>query len=301
MIERIPLNSLKFFYFCALYGSVTVAANKLYVTQSAVSKQIKNLEFKMSVSLFIKVGRKLLLTQQGEKLFECCEKIFTQLDDCLNHLKNADNQNRQLVLSCEPTISMKWLIPRLVEFNQQHKDFEIILLTGGGKIDFEEKKVDLAIRRNDFDWGEHIYSEKLVDEYMAAVSKVDDKMQNNKKLILTSSRPNLYKDLKGKKLVDNQLLAYEKNILEHFYLCIEASLANLGTSIVSIYMVEKEINSGLLHYSSDPKADGSSYYLLSRYTFEEDTRKLIFKEWLKSEFQASERAILTRYHNNLQS
>ena len=52
MIERISLNSLKFFYFVAKYGSVTLAAKKLFVTQSAVSKQIYNLEEALNTSLF---------------------------------------------------------------------------------------------------------------------------------------------------------------------------------------------------------------------------------------------------------
>ncbi|AZB91185.1 LysR family transcriptional regulator [Acinetobacter pittii] len=52
MIERISLNSLKFFYFVAKYGSVTLAAKKLFVTQSAVSKQIYNLEEALNTTLF---------------------------------------------------------------------------------------------------------------------------------------------------------------------------------------------------------------------------------------------------------
>ncbi|OBX76080.1 LysR family transcriptional regulator [Moraxella atlantae] len=299
MIERTPLNGLKFFYFCGLYGSVTVAADKLHVTQSAVSKQIKNLEDVLHIKLFIKVGRKLSLTKQGEILFACCEKIFLQLDDCLTDLTTANKPSAQLVLSCEPTISMKWLIPRLVEFNQLYKEVDIVLLTGGGKVEFEEKNVDLAIRRNDFDWGEHIYSEKLADEYIVAVNKAGAVLPTNEKLILTSSRPNLYKNLRLNRLISKQLLSYEKNVLEHFYLCIEAALANLGTAIVSIYMVEREINHGLLRYASTPVMDGSAYYLLSRYTFEEDPRKVVFKEWLKIQFTASEEAMLSQYQYKL--
>ncbi len=54
MIERLSLNSLKFFYYVAIEGSVTIAAERLYVTQSAVSRQIKNLEDLLNVALFEK-------------------------------------------------------------------------------------------------------------------------------------------------------------------------------------------------------------------------------------------------------
>ena len=57
MIERVSLNSLKFFYFVARYESVTLAAEKLFVTQGAVSKQLKNLEESLSCNLFVREGK----------------------------------------------------------------------------------------------------------------------------------------------------------------------------------------------------------------------------------------------------
>ena len=59
MIERLSLNSLKYFYYVATYGSVTLAAQKLFVTQSAVSKQLKNLENDLGIDLFDRVNKKL--------------------------------------------------------------------------------------------------------------------------------------------------------------------------------------------------------------------------------------------------
>ncbi|MDO5651764.1 MAG: LysR substrate-binding domain-containing protein [Moraxella sp.] len=292
MIERLSLNALKFFYFCALYGSVTLAAEKLCLTQGAVSKQIKNLEAALHTKLFVKTGRKLVLTAQGEVLFRCCEQVFGQLRECLDSLAHTDNTHRQLVLSCEPTISMKWLIPRLVEFHRLHQDIEIVLLTGGGQVDFAEKNIDLAIRRNDFEWHEDLYAVKLAGEYIAVVGRQEQAINHQPKLILSASRADLWKRLNMHKLVNKQTLQYEKIVLEHFYLCIEAALANLGVSVVSAYMVEKEINSGVLKYISAPVADGSAYYLLSRGGFDKDERKAVFKAWLKAEFMASERRIL---------
>lgn len=72
MIERLSLNSLKFFYYVARYQSVTEAAEKLFVTQSAVSKQLKSLEDSLGIEIFFREGRMLKLTQDGEVLFECC-------------------------------------------------------------------------------------------------------------------------------------------------------------------------------------------------------------------------------------
>ena len=48
-------------------------------------------------------------------------------------------------------------------------DFDVILITGGGSVDFKKDNIDIAIRRNDFDWGAHIFSKKIADEYIAMV------------------------------------------------------------------------------------------------------------------------------------
>ena len=68
MIERLSLNSLKFFYYVAIEGSVTIAAERLYVTQSAVSRQIKNLEDLLNITLFERKNKSLILTAEGKVL-----------------------------------------------------------------------------------------------------------------------------------------------------------------------------------------------------------------------------------------
>ena len=76
---------------------------------------------------------------------------------------------------------------------------------------------------------------------------------------------------------------YEKRYLEHFYLCVEAALAGLGTAWVSFLMVQKELDTGLLATTTPPVLDGSAYYLLSDIPFEQDEGKLAFLDWLKTQ------------------
>lgn len=284
MIEKIPLNSLKFFYFVAKCGSVTAAAEKLFVTQSAVSKQIHNLEEYLNIVLFVRKNKTLVITSDGQKLFNCCHHVFSQLDECLINLNN--NGKKQLILSCEPTISMKWLIPRLSKFKELGHDFEIVLLTGGGVVDFEKNKIDIAIRRNDFSWGEHIYSEKIVDEYIVIARKTN--FHVNTELLISTSRPKFFYNMSKIFGIKDSLSKYSKTELEHFYLCLEGCLAGLGDTIISIYMIEKELECNLLKKISTPVHDGSSYYLLSHTAFETDHRKIIFLNWLRHEMYESQ-------------
>ena len=297
MIEKISLNSLKFFYYVAQHGSVTLASQKLFVTQSAVSKQIKNLEDALGLILFDRVNKKLVLTSNGSLLFACCQQVFAKLDDCLVDLKNQQYEKKQLVLSCEPTISMKWLIPRLAEFNSLNYGFEIVLLTGGGIVDFQGKSIDIALRRNDFEWDKNIFHEKIIEEYIVAVRNTRTDQTNT--LLLTSSRPHLWQHINKSKLVSSDILSYEHMVLEHFYLCIEGCLAGLGTAIVSIFMVEKEISHQFLELVHPPVADSSSYHLLSYYPFYEDERKVIFKNWLKIEMTRSKEQFMKNLQDKL--
>lgn len=242
MIERLSLNSLKFFYYVARYESVTIAAEKLFVTQGAVSKQLKNLDETLGYALFSREGRSLILTDQGRILFECCQQVFQQIDQCLIQLQGEKKSQNILIVSCEPTIAMKWLIPRLGKFKQLYPNIEVGLLTSGGAVDFDTQNIDLALRRNDFDWGKAVYSEKIADEYMLCVGKQNTQLVDQ--IFISSSRPKLWQ--KFLEVQNGRFNELTKSVLEHFYLCIEASIAGLGASVVSAYMVEREIKYQML-------------------------------------------------------
>lgn len=274
----------------AKYGSVTLAAKKLFVTQSAVSKQIYNLEEALNTVLFDRKNKTLVMTEQGEILLNCCHQVFGQLDECLIQLSQPKTHNKQLVLSCEPTLSMKWLIPRLSKFKKLGHDFEVVLLTAGGVVDFEKDNIDIAIRRNDFEWGEHIYSEKIADEYIALVQATKPSETND--VLISTSRPNFFKSVSRIAELKQSLKGYTKVELEHFYLCLEGCLAGLGATVISIYMIEKELEWNVLQKISPVVQDGSAYYLLSPSAFEEDPRKTIFLEWLKAEMSESQHKLL---------
>ncbi|MDH1439237.1 LysR family transcriptional regulator [Acinetobacter johnsonii] len=290
MIERVSLNSLKFFYYVARYDSVTIAAEKLFVTQGAVSKQLKNLEEALERRLFIRDGKKLQLTGDGLTLFDCCEQVFPQIDQCLVQMaKEKKNEKKTLILSCEPTIAMKWLIPRLVQFKLRYPEIDISLLTAGGEADFKAQNIDLALRRNDFEWGKAIYSEKMADEYMVGVSR-HNHLAPMSQLYISSSRPKIWTQFKD--AYKTQFKHFQKVALEHFYLCIEASLAGLGATVVSAYMVEKELDFQMLDMLTPIVQDGSTYYLLSASPFEDDQHKVIFKGWLIEEMRASQTKLM---------
>lgn len=275
-IRRLPLNALKFFYFVGKYGSLVAASQQLHVTHGAVSKQLKLLEEHLNETLFVKQGRNLRLSSAGLILYESCQYIFSELQSTLTKLDHG--KDKDLVVSCEPTLAMRWLIPRITRFPKEF-GFNVVILAAGGKVDFHHQKIDVAIRRNDFSWTKTIYSEFLCNERMGPVHIPS--LATDAKKLHTYTRPHAWKD--WEKCHGNKFLCKENMFFEHFYLSIQAAIAGLGTAMASELMVEDEIKQGILIAPYDFKEDGSGYYLLSEIAFETDYRRIKFLSWLREQ------------------
>ncbi|MEW6113762.1 MAG: LysR family transcriptional regulator, partial [Thermodesulfobacteriota bacterium] len=89
MPSDLNLNQLKAFYYAASCGSITRAAEKLFITQPAVSLQIRALEDRHSVQLFVRRKKKLELTPSGKLLYQVAEKIFGLVEDAERVLDQA--------------------------------------------------------------------------------------------------------------------------------------------------------------------------------------------------------------------
>ena len=170
-IDKLPWQALKFFYHVARLQRLDAAAECLHVTSGAVSKQIKSLESALGCPVFAKQGRYLVLNAAGAHLYAACKIQYGALSQAMLQIKQQDSDLR---VSCEPTLAMKWLIPRLSDFKQRHPQVNVVILAAGGAVDLAAQHIDVAIRRNDFAWPKQVYAEKLADEYMAPVGRADE-------------------------------------------------------------------------------------------------------------------------------
>ncbi|MDD9340507.1 MAG: LysR substrate-binding domain-containing protein [Providencia heimbachae] len=275
-----PLASLHFFDVAARFGSFVKAAQELHVTHSAISRQIRLLETYLGIELFERRNRGIFLTAEGRQLFNTTTNMFTQLSETVVDLKTKTESN-VVSLSCEPTIAMKWLIPRLTGFYQQYPHITVHLIAAGGAIDFTKTGVDLALRRNDFKWDENIYAREVCSENMGLVQPPENKHTDNinKAILLTSaSRANAWETWEKR---TGMLLSKNKKITyEHFYLCIQAALAGQGIALASFLMVADEIQSKQLMAPKGFIDDGSAYYLLAAKTPKPKSAVSILMEWL---------------------
>ena len=112
MSKRLPpLNALRVFDAAARHLSFTRAAEELFVTQAAVSHQIKSLEDFLGLKLFRRRNRSLLLTEEGQSYFLDIKEIFSQLTDATRKLQ-ARSAKGALTVSLLPSFAIQWLVPR---------------------------------------------------------------------------------------------------------------------------------------------------------------------------------------------
>ena len=160
------LKAFYVFHIAAESDGYSDAADKLHITHGAVSKQIKLLEEHLSQSLFYKKSRSMHLTAMGEILKQHTDVAFAALDKGINKLK--EETGNYLEVSCEPTLTMRWLMPRLANFYED-TGIDVRLSTAGGAINLDNSGLSMAIRRDDFDIPVHYSVEHLVEEWVGPV------------------------------------------------------------------------------------------------------------------------------------
>ncbi len=140
-----PLKSLQAFRYAAQTLSFKQAAEHLFVTQAAVSQQIKTLEQSLGVELFERQTRQVVLTSEGQYLFEYVEKAFALLEDGVKGVTEDPNPNT-LVISSVPSFSSRWLVSRLGRFQALEPNINLRLSPSIGLSTFIDSDLDVCIR-----------------------------------------------------------------------------------------------------------------------------------------------------------
>ncbi|QWP74982.1 LysR family transcriptional regulator [Lysobacter sp. K5869] len=161
-----PLGALRCFEAAARLGSFTRAAQELHLTHGAISRAVRSIEDALGVGLFERRSQRVHLTAAGERLRDAAAGAFELLAATVRELREP-SRKPALVLSCEPSLLMRWLIPRLPAWQAAHPRIALQLVAGGGPVGFGE--VDLAIRRNDFAWERGVHALHLFDERVGPV------------------------------------------------------------------------------------------------------------------------------------
>lgn len=141
-----PLKSLSFFLAAARNKSFKGAAQELFVTQAAVSQQIRLLEENLQCQLFIRDAKQTLLSTEGERLFPFIENAFSQISQGISLLSAEPDPNTLKITSLHSFTSLI-LIPKVNEFQLMHPEMMLQFSPSNQVVDFKDNSVDIAIRR----------------------------------------------------------------------------------------------------------------------------------------------------------
>jgi DNA-binding transcriptional LysR family regulator len=156
----------------ASLGSLREAADRLGVTRSALSHRIAELEKSLGVALVRKAGRRLELTEDGERLLASMGDALERIEDAI---KPFQRDRGQIRLSTVATFASHWLIPRVAEFQARNPRIEVAIFTTTRAVDLGREDIDCAIRHGRGAW-KGLVSTLLFEETLmpiAAISVAD--------------------------------------------------------------------------------------------------------------------------------
>ncbi|HEX5612869.1 MAG TPA: transcriptional regulator GcvA [Burkholderiales bacterium] len=145
-VPRLPsLDLLKGFEAAARLLSFTKAADELHLTQSAVSRQIQDLEQQLGVPLFQRRHRSLVLTEAGQQLFSAAAQVLSTMRAVTDRLR-AQTGRRVLSVTTMTSFAALWLVPRLTGFAREHPGIDVRIATDPRMSDLEREGLDVGIR-----------------------------------------------------------------------------------------------------------------------------------------------------------
>ncbi|MDT0594108.1 transcriptional regulator GcvA [Glaciecola petra] len=287
MLKRLPpLNAIKAFESAARHLSFTKAADELFVTQAAVSHQIKSLENYLSIKLFHRKNRSLLLTEEGQSYFHELRDIFIHLQEATERLTEMSAKGT-ITIATPPSFASHWLVPKLHLFSVLHPDIDVRIKAVDLDDGFLDDSVDIAVYYGLGNWP-NLHSIQLLKEYLTPMCSP---------LLLQGNKLGNLLDLKDHRLLHDNTRVVWKNWLSHFkvkginvnqgpifshtMLVLQAASNGQGVALSGTVLAKPDILSGRLVCPFDEKIESkNSYYLVCKSTQAENSKINTFSDWM---------------------
>lgn len=282
-----PLNALKAFEAAARHLSFTKAADELYVTQAAVSHQIKSLEDFLSMKLFFRKNRSLLLTEQGQSYYLDLKDIFISLQEATERLYVYGTKGA-ITIAMPPSFAIQWLVPRINKFSLIHPDIDVRIKAVDFDDGFLADDVDVAIYYGRGKWS-GLQADKLHTEYLTPVcspmlldgTKPLDELDDlrHHMLLHDSSRQSWNTWIKHFNV--NGVQVEQGPIFSHTTMVLQAAALGQGIALANSVLARPEIAAGrLLCPFEERLISKSSYYLVCHPSQAELGKISVFRHWL---------------------
>lgn len=282
-----PLQTLQTFSIVAETGSFTAAATELNLSQSAISRQIQQLEHYFGCSLFERHTRKVVITEQGAAIMPIVNGLLVSLR---NSFEATRTKSRSLTIRMPPTFARRWLLPRLPELQSRHEDLNITIDTAWfARPTFTVGDIDLLITYGNGHWpGMDVFlllPEKLTPmcaPTMAGTLGDPATLDNLSSCVLLHSNPRqsdwtLWLQAEGA----YDFRAARNQIFDTQDFAMTAAASGYGVTMGDLYLARQDLQSGEL-VRPFPRIIDSGYGYYALYPAQAEARRKVadLVEWL---------------------
>ncbi|TDF62142.1 transcriptional regulator GcvA [Cupriavidus sp. L7L] len=291
MARRIPpLNPLRVFEIVARTNNLTLAAQELHVSQSAVSRQIAVLEGYLGVELFKRERHGVTLTKHGETYASEVLPAFDSIAAATARLLRNSSQGA-LRVRTYTTFAAKWLLPRLPAFQEQHPSIEVRIDSAIPDVNFDRDSADVAIQFGDGGWPrvnsdllfhdeiEPVCTPEYLKTHRGPRGKLDALLKH--RLLVSHYRRTDWDEWLEFAGMTELASGSERMSFGSSVLTWQAALDGMGIAIGQAPMLKAELDSGrLVRPFAMPWSRQKAYYLVRPQVQREPRKIAAFREWL---------------------
>jgi LysR family glycine cleavage system transcriptional activator len=282
------IGNLLAFEATARHGSMSRAAEELSLTQSAISRQIQQLEDSLGVSLFRRTRQRVMLTDVGRMYASHVRNTLTELSDATHQAIALSGTSGVLNLAVLPTFGTRWLIPRIPEFFARHPDATVNFGVRLVPFDFTAEPFDAAVHFGQPHWPGAVCELLRHEEVVPVCSPAYRERENIRSpedltramLLQQATRPTAWAEWLSSIGVEvgNPLRGPR---FEQFAMVAQAAAAGLGAALVPHFLIADELASGRLEILFPHSlVSGGAYYLVYPEHKAEAPLVRSFRDWI---------------------
>ena len=292
--RHISLRELRTFCVAAEHSSFRDAAERLYVTASAVSHQIKNLETELGKKLFDRGPRSITLTDDGELLYKDVQPLLTQIEDVSARHRAASSRS-ELRISVQPFFASELFAPKLSAFRELHPDIDITVDTSDESMEKHPATADASIRvfkspPTDFAY-EELFPLRLIPagspDFYDGIKVKSNRVVTSFPIVVHESRPKAWKQ--WERSAGIQLPRSPSIVrMDSMIAVARAAERGLGAALVPMPLSEKWFQDATLVPLFDHElVTKDTYYFVCREDKKDDVNIGLLRDWVLHEFAAS--------------
>ena len=290
-------DKLRIFHAVADAGSLTHAGETLHLSQSAVSRQIRSLEESLNVALFHRHARGLILTEQGELLFEATRSMRRRLETAEARIRDIEDEvYGELRVTTTIGFGTLWLAPRLPALFEKHPDLKIDLMLEERLLDLPMREADVAIRMKEPSQAD-LVRRRLMSvsvrlyaspEYLArnGTPMTFDELSDHRLISQSSNAPQVAASTQMlRRLIEMETSTHLR--VNNYFGILQAVIHGLGIGMLPNYLTEDFPN--LVNVLPDESSNEVPVYLAYPEELRQSKRVEAFREFVVDEVIAYRR------------